>query len=48
MENAKFYCERKITILETSAISTIIHLSQVTDVPTEIINELNKTQKELI
>ena len=38
----------KITIFKTLAISEIIHLSLVTNVPTEIINELNKIQKEFI
>ena len=38
----------KITIFKTLAISKIIHLSLVTNVPTEIINELNKIQKEFI
>ena len=36
----------KITIFKTLAISKIIHLSLVTNVPTEIINKLNKIQKE--
>ena len=40
--------EGKITIFKTLAISKIIHLSLVTNVPTEIINELNKIQKEFI
>ena len=38
--------EGKITIFKTLAISKIIHLSLVTNVPTQIINELNKIQKE--
>ena len=37
--------EGKITIFKTLAISKIIHLSLVTNVPTQIINELNKIQK---
>ena len=37
-----------ITIFKTLAISKIIHLSQVTNVQTEIINELNQIQKEFI
>ena len=40
--------EGKTTIFKTLAISKIIHLSLVTNVPTQIINELNKTQKEFI
>ena len=40
--------ERKITVFKTLAVSKIIHLSLVTNVPTEIINELNKIQKEFI
>ena len=39
--------EGKITIFKTLAISKIIHLSLVTNVPTQIINELNKIQKNL-
>ena len=39
--------EGKIIIFKTLAISKIIHLSLVTNVPTEIINKLNKIQKEL-
>ena len=38
----------KITIFKTLVISKIIHLSLVTNVPTQIINELNKIQKEFI
>ena len=34
--------EGKITIFKTLAISKIIHLSLVTNVPTQIINELKK------
>ena len=37
--------ERKITIFKTLAISKTIHFSLVTNVPTQIINELNKIQK---
>ena len=33
---------------KTLAISKIIHISLVTNVPTDIINELNKIQKEFI
>ena len=40
--------EGKITIFKTLAISKIIHLSLVTNVPTQIIKELNKIQKEFI
>ena len=40
--------EEKITIFKTLAISKIIHLSLVTNVPTQIIKELNKIQKEFI
>ena len=40
--------EGKITILKTLAISKIIHLSLITNAPTQIINELNKIQKEFI
>ena len=40
--------EGKITIFKTLAISKIIHLSRVTNVPTQIIKELNKIQKEFI
>ena len=39
---------RKITIFKTLAISKIIHLSLSTNVPTQIINELNKIEKEFI
>ena len=38
----------KITIFKTLAMSKIIHLSLVTNAPTEIINELNKIQEEFI
>ena len=38
----------KITVFKTFAICKIIHLSLVTNVPMEIVNELNKTQKEFI
>ena len=48
MENAKSDSEGKITIFKTLAISKIIHLSLVTNVPTQIIKELNKIQKEFI
>ena len=37
--------EGKITIFKTLAISKIIHLSLVTNVSMEIINELKKIQK---
>ena len=37
--------EEKITIFKTLAISNIIHLSLVTNVPIQVINELNKIQK---
>ena len=40
--------EGKIIIFKTLAISKIIHFSLVTNVPTQIINELNKMQKEFI
>ena len=40
--------EGKIIISKTLAISKIIHLSLVTIVPMEIINKLNKIQKEFI
>ena len=40
--------EGKITIFKTLAISKIIHLSLAINVPMEIINELNKMQKEFI
>ena len=40
--------EEKITIFRTLAISKIIHLSLVTNVPTQIINELNEIQEEFI
>ena len=40
--------EGKITIFKTLAISKIVQLSLVTNVPTEIINELKKIQKEFI
>ena len=39
----------KTVILKTLAISKIVHLAAlVTNVPTKIISELNKIQKELI
>ena len=38
--------EEKNTIFKTLAISKIIHFSLVTNVPMQIINELNKIQKE--
>ena len=41
-----FTLEAKITIFKTSAISKIIHLSLITNVPTEISNEQHKIQKE--
>ena len=37
--------EEKIAIFKTLAISKIIHLSLVTNVSMEIINELKKIQK---
>ena len=40
--------EGKTTIFKTLAISKIIHFSLVTNVPTQIIKELNKIQKEFI
>ena len=40
--------EGKMTIFKPLAISKVIHLSLVTNVPTKIINELNKIQKESI
>ena len=40
--------EGKITIFKTLAKSKIVHLSLVTNVPMQIINELNKIQKEFI
>ena len=40
--------EGKITISKTLAISKIIHLSLVTNVPMEVIKELNKIQKKFI
>ena len=40
--------EGKIAIFKTLVISKILHLSLATNVPTQIINELNKTQKEFI
>ena len=43
-----FTVEGQITIFKILAISKIIHLSLITNVPTEIINELNKIQKEFI
>ena len=45
MENAKFDCGRKITIFKTLAISKIIHLPLIANVPMEITNKLNKIQK---
>ena len=38
----------KITIFKFLAISKIIQLSLITNVPMDIINELNKIQKEFI
>ena len=43
-----FTVEGQITIFKILAISKIIHLSLITNVPTENINELNKIQKEFI
>ena len=41
--------KEKIVILKTLVISKIVHLpALITDVLTEIINELNKIQKEFI
>ena len=40
--------EGKINFFKNLAISKIIHLSLVTNVPTEIISKLNKIQKEFI
>ena len=40
--------EAKITIFKTLAISKIIQLSLATNVPAQIINELNKIEKEFI
>ena len=42
------FVEGKVTIFETLAISKIIHLCLVTNVPTEIIKKLSKLQKEFI
>ena len=40
--------EGEITIFKTLLISKIMYLFLVTNVPSEIINELNKIQKEFI
>ena len=40
--------EEKIAILETLAISKIIHLSLVTNAPTDIVNATKQNTKELI
>ena len=40
--------EGKITIFKTLAISKIVHLALVTNVPVTTINQLNKIQKEFI
>ena len=46
MENAIFDYRKKNKIFKTLAISKIIHFSLITNVPTEIINELNKTHTQ--
>ena len=38
----------KITIFKTLAISKVIHLALVTNVPQNIIDQLNKIQKDFI
>ena len=38
----------KITVFKTLAISKVIHLALVTNVPQAIIDQLNKIQKEFI
>ena len=43
-----FTVEGKITIFKPLAIPKILHLLLVTNVPTEIVNELYKIQKEFI
>ena len=40
--------QEKITVFKTLAISKIIHLSLVANVPMQVIKELNKIQKEFI
>ena len=40
--------EEKIAILETLAISKIIHLSLVTNAPTDIVNATKQNTEELI
>ena len=47
MGNAKFDHGRKNYFFQNLTISKIIHLS-LTNVPTDIISELNKIQKEFI
>ena len=48
MKNAIFDCRKKNKIFKTLAISKIIHFSLITNVSTEIINELNKTHTKKI
>ena len=43
-----FTMEGKITIFKPLAIPKILHLLLITNVPTEIVNELYKIQKEFI
>ena len=48
MEMRNLTVQGKITISKTLAISKFIQLCLVSNVPTEIINKLNKTEKEFI
>ena len=48
MENKKLNSSRQITIFKTLAISKVIHLVLVTNVPQVIIDQLNKIQKDFI
>ena len=48
MENKKLTVQGKITIFKTLAISKVIRLTLVTNVPQVIIDQLNKFQKDFI
>ena len=43
-----FALEGKITVFKALAMSKMVHLALLTIIPTSIMKELNKTQKEFI
>ena len=40
--------EEKVTVSKALAISKIVHLALITNIPTSTMKELNKIQKEFI